>query len=172
MIIPEGEFSPQDQLLQKYNDFINRGMEFGLLRGYDLNPEKEIDEENIVYGDFAGIYFHENFKERRKVETISKTHTTEELLDMILKVKFPKEFRQWQDIVDSMTLSKKEESSARLSDKALGMPHAIIAFGRDKYTDENVATMFTVVGISPIKAFKEIKLLAYREKMSRKASSN
>jgi len=55
------------------------------------------------------------------------------------------------------------------------MPHTIIAFGRDKVTNENVATMFAVVDVSPIRTLEEIKQIVFgkqQERMSRKAYLN
>jgi len=111
----EKEQSPHGNLLGRYIDFINKGMKYGLLCGYDLNPEKEIDDENIVYGDFVGIYFDELKPEGREVVVIPKKHTEKELFDMILKAKLPKELKNWHRMVDSMTSPEIEDSTARLS---------------------------------------------------------
>jgi len=137
-------------LPDKYQRFVNLSTEYNLLRS--LNVKGSGNDNEVVYGDFVGIYFT-NLSNERKVEVIAKTHEIMEVFDMVLKLELPEEVR----VAEPLAFSGKKNSIARLSDSELDTPHAILAFGTNKYTGEEVVTMFTVIDVSPKEAFKEMQ---------------
>ena len=131
-------------------DYVVEASKRGFIKGFCLEGR---EKNNVQNDSYAQIFIGPKTLMGRRVSILSGERKEKDIYEKILNLQLTPQAKKYQPLIESKDGKIRSESMSLAYD----IPYGVIAFGKDRETQEEVVTLYVTVDQTPKKVLREMK---------------